>query len=130
MKRIIVYILIAALAIACLAACNKDKNKDKEVQQDQSAAILYEELSKLAIKLVDKYNEIAAKAKENGWEADFDTLKAMHEMADAIDKISEAVTNPEGISEEALEQYKKSATELFDRLETEIETKINELYQP
>ncbi|NMA94383.1 MAG: hypothetical protein GX975_06960 [Clostridiales bacterium] len=129
MKKVIVYILIAAIALACLAGCNKDQGKDKEVQEDQSAAILYEELSKLAMKLVDKYNEIAAKAKENGWEADFDTLKAMHDIADAIDKISEAVTNPEGISEEALQKYKDSAKELLERLETEIESKINELYQ-
>ncbi len=125
MKKIILYILIAALALTCLAGCNKE-----EEPEDQTAAILYEELSKIALKLVDKYNEIAAKAKENGWEADFDTLKAMHDIADAIDKISEAVTNPAGVSEESLQKYKDSALELLERLETEIESKINELYLP
>ena len=124
MKRFICIMLICALAVFGFAGCGKKSSKSPEQVRAEKLREQYAALAESALTLVDAYNEVAKTAKDNGWEADFDTLKVMTDIADHADLISQAVSNPENMEEEQLETLKDEADALTKQLNEEIAPKV------
>ena len=124
MKRLICIFLVLALAVFGFTGCKKEKVKSAEQIRAEQLREQYAALAESALSLVEIYNRTAQTAKDNGWEADFETLKAMTDIADHADVISRAVSNPENMSEDQLETYKEEADALIRRLSDEIAPRV------
>ncbi|MCR4805349.1 MAG: hypothetical protein K5981_06800 [Clostridia bacterium] len=124
MKRFICIFLICALAVFSFAGCSKKAAKSPEQIRAEELREQYAALAESALALVDTYNTVAQTAKDNGWEADFETLKAMTDIADHADLISRAVSNPENMEEEQLETLKEEADSLIRQLNEEVAPKV------
>ena len=125
MKRFICIFLICALAVCSLAGCTKASKSPEQLRAEELRE-QYAALAEASVSLVEVYNKTAQTAKDNGWEADFDTLKAFSDIADRADIISNAVTHPENMEESQLEELKAEADSLIAKLNEELAPKVAE----
>ncbi len=118
MKKKICLLLICALLFA-FTGC---KGKTPE----EVSAEKYEAMANAALTLVDTYNTVAQTAIDNGWEADFETLKLMDQIADQIEEITLAVNEPANVEDVRRDQFTALAEKLTKQLDEEVLTKVNE----
>ena len=122
MKRTICLLLACALLACPLTGC---KSKTPE----EISAEKYEALAAAALTLVETYNTVAQTAIDNGWEADFETLKLMDQIADQAEEISAAVNDPANVEDARRDQLTALAEELTTKLNEEVLPKVSEPYQ-
>ena len=122
MKKTICLLLICALALFSLTGC---KTKTPE----EISAEKYEAMAAAALTLVETYNNVAQTAIDNGWEADFETLKLMDQIADQAEEITLAVNEPENVEDARRDQFRALAEKLTTQLNEEVLPKVSEPYQ-
>ena len=122
MKKTICLLLICALALFSLTGC---KTKTPE----EISAEKYEAMAAAALTLVETYNNVAQTAIDNGWEADFETLKLMDQIADQAEEITMAVNEPENVEDARRDQFRALAEKLTTQLNEEVLPKVSEPYQ-
>ena len=119
MKKKICLLLVCALLILPLTGC---KGKTPE----EISAEKYEAMANAALTLVETYNEVAQIAIDNGWEADFETLKLMDQIADQVEEITLAVNEPANVEDIRRDQFKNLAEKLTAQLTDEVKPKVSE----
>ena len=119
MRKRICLLLICALLLFSLAGC---KGKTPE----EISAEKYEAMASAALTLVETYNTVAQTAIDNGWEADFETLKLMDQIADQTEEITLAVNEPENVEDARRDQLAALAKQLTDQLTNEVLPKVSE----
>ena len=119
MRKRICLLLICALLLFSLAGC---KGKTPE----EISAEKYEAMASAALTLVETYNTVAQTAIDNGWEADFETLKLMDQIADQAEEITLAVNEPENVEDARRDQLAALAKQLTDQLTNEVLPKVSE----
>ena len=122
MKKTICLLLICALALFSLTGC---KTKTPE----EISAEKYEAMAAAALTLVETYNSVAQTAIDNGWEADFETLKLMDQIADQAEEITMAVNEPENVEDARRDQFRALAEKLTTQLNEEVLPKVSQPYQ-
>ena len=122
MKKTISLLLICALLLFALTGC---KTKTPE----EISAEKYEAMAAAALTLVETYNSVAQTAIDNGWEADFETLKLMDQIADQAEEITLAVNEPENVEDARRDQFRALAEKLTTQLNEEVLPKVSEPYQ-
>ena len=122
MKKTISLLLICALLLFSLTGC---KTKTPE----EISAEKYEAMAAAALTLVETYNNVAQTAIDNGWEADFETLKLMDQIADQAEEITLAVNEPENVEDARRDQFRALAEKLTTQLNEEVLPKVSEPYQ-
>ena len=120
MRKRICLLLICALLLFSLAGC---KSKTPE----EISAGKYEAMAAAALTLVQTYNDVAQTAIDNGWEADFETLKLMDQIADQADEIIAAVNEPENVEDARRDYFTSQAEKLTTQLNEEVLPKVSEL---
>ena len=120
MKKRICLLLICALLLFSLAGC---KSKTPE----EISAEKYEAMATAALTLIETYNSVAQTAIDNGWEADFETLKLMDQIADQAEEIVEAVNEPANVEDARRDQFTALAEKLTTQLNEEVLPKVSEL---
>ena len=119
MKKTIFLLLICALLLFSLTGC---KTKTPE----EISAEKYEAMAAAALTLVETYNSVAQTAIDNGWEADFETLKLMDQIADQAEEITMAVNEPENVEDARRDQFRALAEKLTTQLNEEVLPKVSE----
>ena len=119
MKKKICLFLICTLLLFSLSGC---KSKTPE----EISAEKYEAMANACLTLVETYNDVAQTAIDNGWEADFETLKLMDQIADQTEEITNAVNAPENVEDLRRDQYAALAQQLTDQLTNEVLPKVSE----
>ena len=119
MKKRICLLLICALLLFSLSGC---KSKTPE----EISAEKYEAMASAALTLVETYNSVAQTAIDNGWEADFETLKQMDQIADQAEEITLAVNEPENVEDARRDQFRALAEKLTTQLNEEVLPKVSE----
>ena len=119
MKKRICLLLVCALVLFSLAGC---KSKTPE----EISAEKYEAMAAAALTLVETYNNVAQTAIDNGWEADFETLKQMDQIADQIEEITMAVNEPANVEDARRDQFTALAEKLTTQLNEEVLPKVSE----
>ncbi|MBO5517974.1 MAG: hypothetical protein J6A42_07865 [Firmicutes bacterium] len=119
MKKRFCLLLICALLLFGLAGC---KSKTPE----EISAEKYEAMANACLTLVETYNDVAQTAIDNGWEADFETLKLMDQIADQAEEITNAVNAPENVEDARRDQLAALAKQLTDQLTNEVLPKVSE----
>ncbi|MBO4881242.1 MAG: hypothetical protein J5555_06125 [Firmicutes bacterium] len=119
MKKTISLLLICALLLFALTGC---KSKTPE----EISAEKYEAMAAAALTLVETYNNVAQTAIDNGWEADFETLKLMDQIADQAEEITLAVNEPENVEDARRDQFTALAEKLTTQLNEEVLPKVSE----
>ena len=119
MKKRICLLLICALLLFSLGGC---KTKTPE----EISAEKYEAMAAAALTLVQTYNDVAQTAIDNGWEADFETLKLMDGIADQAEEIIAAVNEPENVEDARRDQFTALAEKLTTQLNEEVLPKVSE----
>jgi predicted small lipoprotein YifL len=119
MKKKICLLLICALLLFSLAGC---KSKTPE----EISAEKYEAMATAALTLVETYNDVAQTAIDNGWEADFETLKQMDQIADQIEEITLAVNEPANVDDTRRDQFTALAEKLTTQLNEEVLPRVSE----
>ena len=119
MRKRICLLLICALLLFSLAGC---KGKTPE----EISAEKYEAMANAALTLVETYNTVAQTAIDNGWEADFETLKLMDQIADQAEEITLAVNEPENVEDARRDYFKAHAEKLTTQLNEEVLPKVTE----
>ncbi|MBR5640934.1 MAG: hypothetical protein IKW92_02235 [Firmicutes bacterium] len=119
MKKRICLLLICALLLFSLSGC---KSKTPE----EISAEKYEAMASAALTLVETYNNVAQTAIDNGWEADFETLKLMDQIADQTEEITLAVNEPANVDDARRDQLTALAEKLTTQLNEEVLPKVSE----
>ena len=119
MKKRFCLLLICALLLLSLAGC---KGKTPE----EISAEKYEAMANAGLTLVETYNDVAQTAIDNGWEADFETLKLMDQIADQAEEITNAVNAPENVEDARRDQLAALAKQLTDQLTNEVLPQVSE----
>ena len=119
MKKTISLLLICALLLFSLTGC---KSKTPE----EISAEKYKAMAAAALTLVETYNNVAQTAIDNGWEADFETLKLMDQIADQAEEITLAVNEPENVEDARRDQFTALAEKLTTQLNEEVLPKVSE----
>ena len=119
MKKTISLLLICALLLFSLTGC---KSKTPE----EISAEKYQAMAAAALTLVETYNNVAQTAIDNGWEADFETLKLMDQIADQAEEITLAVNEPENVEDARRDQFTALAEKLTTQLNEEVLPKVSE----
>ena len=119
MKKRFCLLLICALLLLSLAGC---KGKTPE----EISAEKYEAMANACLTLVETYNDVAQTAIDNGWEADFETLKLMDQIADQAEEITNAVNAPENVEDARRDQLAALAKQLTDQLTNEVLPQVSE----
>ena len=119
MKKRICLLLICALLLFSLSGC---KSKTPE----EISAEKYEAMASAALTLVETYNSVAQTAIDNGWEADFETLKLMDQIADQAEEIVLAVNEPANVEDARRDQFTELAEKLTAQLNEEVLPKVSE----
>ncbi len=119
MKKKLCLLLALALTVAFCSGC-------KPKTPEEITAEKYAALAEVTLSLVETYNSVAQTAIDNGWEADFQTLKLMDEIADKTDIISAAVNDPTEIEDMRLDAMAQEAQKLIDQLNNEVLPKVSE----
>ena len=119
MKKRFCLLLICALLLLSLAGC---KGKTPE----EISAEKYEAMANACLTLVETYNDVAQTAIDNGWEADFETLKLMDQIADQTEEITNAVNAPENVEDARRDQLAALAKQLTDQLTNEVLPQVSE----
>jgi hypothetical protein len=119
MKKKICLLLICALLLSAFTGC---KGKTPE----EISAEKYEAMANATLTLVDTYNTVAQTAIDNGWEADFETLKLMDQIADQVEEITLAVNEPANVEDARRDQFTALAEKLTKQLDEEILPKVSE----
>lgn len=119
MKKTICLLLVCALLLFSLAGC---KSKTPE----EISAEKYEAMASAALTLVETYNTVAQTAIDNGWEADFETLKLMDQIADQAEEIVLAVNEPANVEDARRDQFTELAEKLTAQLNEEVLPKVSE----
>ena len=122
MKKTISLLLICALLLFSLTGC---KSKTPE----EISAEKYKAMAAAALTLVETYNNVAQTAIDNGWEADFETLKLMDQIADQAEEIILAVSEPENVEDARRDYFTKQAQDLTAQLNEEVLPKVSEPYR-
>ena len=122
MKKTISLLLICAVLLFAFTGC---KSKTPE----EISAEKYEAMAAAALTLVETYNDVAQTAIDNGWEADFETLKLMDQIADQAEEIVMAVSEPENVEDARRDQLTALAEKLTAQLNEELLPKVSEPYQ-
>ena len=115
MRKRICLLLVCILVLFSLAGC---KSKTPE----EISAEKYEAMASAALTLVETYNNVAQTAIDNGWEADFETLKLM----DQIEEITLAVNEPANVEDTRRDHFKALAEKLTTQLNEEVLPKVSE----
>lgn len=118
MKKIFCLLLCCSL-LFCFNGC-------KPKTPEEISAEKYEAMANACLTLVETYNSVAQTAIDNGWEADFDTLKLMDEIADQTEEITNAVNAPENVEDLRRDQLAALAQQLTDQLNNEVLPKVSE----
>ena len=118
MKKKICLLLICALLLVTTGC----KGKTPE----EISAEKYEAMANACLTLVETYNDVAQTAIDNGWEADFETLKLMDQIADQAEEITNAVNAPENVEDARRDQLAALAKQLTDQLTNEVLPKVSE----
>ena len=118
MKKKIFLLLICALLLATTGC----KGKTPE----EISAEKYEAMANACLTLVETYNDVAQTAIDNGWEADFETLKLMDQIADQAEEITNAVNAPENVEDARRDQLAALAKQLTNQLTNEVLPKVSE----
>jgi len=119
MKKKICLILMCALLLLSLAGC-------KAKTPEEISAEKYEAMANACLTLVETYNDVAQTAIDNGWEADFETLKLMDQIADQAEEITNAVNAPENVEDVRRDQLAALAQQLTEQLTNEVLPKVSE----
>ena len=119
MKKTISLLLICALLLFSLTGC-------KAKTPEEISAEKYEAMAAAALTLVETYNDVAQTAIDNGWEADFETLKLMDQIADQAEEITMAVNEPENVEDARRDQFTALAEKLTTQLNEEVLPKVSE----
>ena len=119
MKKKICLLLACALLLFSLGGC---KSKTPE----EVSAEKYEAMAAAALTLVETYNTVAQTAIDNGWEADFETLKLMDQIADQAEEITAAVNDPANVEDARRDQFTALAEKLTAQLNEEVLPKVSE----
>ena len=118
MKKIFCLLLCCSL-LFCFTGC-------KPKTPEEISAEKYEAMANACLTLVETYNSVAQTAIDNGWEADFDTLKLMDEIADQTEEITNAVNAPDNVEDLRRDQLAALAQQLTDQLNNEVLPKVSE----
>ena len=113
---------IALLLCCTLLALTGCKSKTPE----EISAEKYEAMASAALTLVETYNDVAQTAIDNGWEADFETLKLMDQIADQAEEIINAVNAPENVEDARRDQLAALAQQLATQLSEEVLPKVSD----
>jgi len=119
MKKRFCLLLICALLLLAFAGC-------KAKTPEEISAEKYEAMANACLTLVETYNDVAQTAIDNGWEADFETLKLMDQIADQAEEITNAVNAPENVEDARRDQLAALAQQLTDQLTNEVLPKVSE----
>ena len=118
MKKIICLLLCACL-LSAFAGCKAKEPRDLSAER-------YQAMAEAALTLTETYNNVAQTAIDNGWEADFQTLKLMDQIADQAEEIIEAVNDPENVPDGRRVQLAELAQKLTTQLTEEVLPKVSE----
>lgn len=99
----------------------------KSKTPEEISAEKYETMANATLTLIETYNMVAQTAIDNGWEADFETLKLMDEIADQAEQIANAVNNPEEVEDARRDQLAALAEQLTAQLNDEVLPKVSEV---
>ncbi|MBP5750693.1 MAG: hypothetical protein J6X24_07880 [Firmicutes bacterium] len=119
MRKTICLLLTCALLLFAFTGC---KGKTPE----EISAEKYEAMANAALTLIETYNTVAQTAIDNGWEADFETLKLMDQIADQAEEITLAVNEPENVEDARRDQFRALAEKLTTQLNEEVLPKVSE----
>ena len=118
MKKIFCLLLCCSL-LFCFNGC-------KPKTPEEISAEKYEAMANACLTLVETYNSVAQTAIDNGWEADFETLKLMDQIADQAEEITLAVNEPENVEDARRDYFKAQAEKLTTQLNEEVLPKVCE----
>ena len=119
MRKTICLLLTCALLLFAFTGC---KGKTPE----EISAEKYEAMANAALTLIETYNTVDQTDIDNGWEADFETLKLMDQIADQAEEITLAVNEPENVEDARRDQFRALAEKLTTQLNEEVLPKVSE----